>query len=62
MANLLDPLTPRGILLVKCFNARRTPPQKPSDERIGKIAKTKHLDPATGLPPIGCGSTCSTLP
>ncbi|WP_353847724.1 sel1 repeat family protein [Burkholderia sp.] len=27
-----------------------TPPQKPSDELINEMAKTKHLDPATGLP------------
>ncbi|WP_423369701.1 SEL1-like repeat protein [Burkholderia sp. LMG 32019] len=26
------------------------PPQKPSDELVSKMAKAKHLDPATGLP------------
>ncbi|MFM0302914.1 sel1 repeat family protein [Paraburkholderia sediminicola] len=29
------------------------PPQKPSEELIDQLAKTKHLDPATGLPLAG---------
>ncbi|WP_322087904.1 sel1 repeat family protein [Burkholderia sp. BCC1999] len=36
-----------------------TPPQKPSDELINKMAKSKHLDPATGLPLPGSADKSS---
>ncbi|WP_176048684.1 sel1 repeat family protein [Burkholderia sp. BCC1644] len=36
-----------------------TPPQKPSDELIDKMAKAKHLDPATGLPLPGSADKSS---
>ena len=39
--------------------AAAVPPEKPSEELIDRLAKAKHLDPATGLPLSGKASNAS---
>lgn len=39
--------------------AAAKPPEKPSEELIDRLAKEKHLDPATGLPLVGASAKTS---
>ncbi|TAM54143.1 MAG: sel1 repeat family protein [Paraburkholderia sp.] len=41
--------------------AAAKPPEKPSDELVNRLAKEKHLDPATGLPLPGSTAKTSEL-
>lgn len=41
--------------------ASAKPPEKPSDELVDRLAKDKHLDPATGLPLPGAPEKTSAL-